>query len=96
MMRRRMRPGVGIVGVAAVAGVAHHRGSQQAQQQDAQQQAAYDAGAAAAQQQAAPAAPPAPAEDDQMAQLQKLADMHNSGILTDDEFAAAKAKALGL
>jgi hypothetical protein len=77
-----------------VAGVAHHRGSQQAQQQDAQQQAAYDAGAAAAQ--AAPAAAAAPAEDPQMAQLEHLAQMHNSGILTDEEFAAAKAKALGL
>ena len=99
MMRRRMRPGVGIVGVAAVAGVAHHRGQQQAQQQDAQQQAAYDAGAAAAQQEApaaAPAAAAAPAEDPQMAQLEHLAQMHNSGILTDEEFAAAKAKALGL
>ena len=31
-----------------------------------------------------------------MAQLQKLAEMHNAGILTDDEFAAAKAKALGI
>lgn len=29
-------------------------------------------------------------------QLQKLADLHAQGILTDDEFAAAKAKALGL
>jgi putative oligomerization/nucleic acid binding protein len=98
MMRRRMmRPGVGVVGVAAVAGVAHHRGQQQAQQQDAQQQAAYDAGAAAAQQQAPVAAPAAaPAEDPQMAQLEHLAQMHNAGILTDEEFAAAKAKALGL
>jgi hypothetical protein len=95
MRRRMMRPGVGVVGVAAVAGVAHHRGQQQAQQQDAQQQAAYEAGAASAQPQPAAAAP-APAEDDQMAQLQKLAELHTSGVLTDDEFAAAKAKALGL
>jgi hypothetical protein len=31
-----------------------------------------------------------------MAELQKLAQLHASGILTDEEFAAAKAKALGL
>lgn len=44
------------------------------------------------------ATPPAaaPAEDDQMAKLKQLADLHAQGILTDEEFAAAKAKALGL
>lgn len=31
-----------------------------------------------------------------MARLQQLARMHSEGILTDDEFAAAKAKALGI
>jgi hypothetical protein len=30
-----------------------------------------------------------------MAQLQKLADMKAQGLLTDEEFAAAKAKLLG-
>jgi hypothetical protein len=28
-------------------------------------------------------------------QLAKLADLHQQGVLTDDEFAAAKAKLLG-
>ena len=47
-------------------------------------------------QQAAPAAPaPAAGGDDTMAQLKQLADMKTSGLLTDDEFAAAKAKLLG-
>jgi len=42
-------------------------------------------------------APPAPAEeDDSTAQLQKLAALHTQGVLTDDEFSAAKAKILGL
>jgi hypothetical protein len=42
-------------------------------------------------------APPAPAEeDDSTAQLQKLAALHTQGVLTDEEFAAAKAKILGL
>jgi hypothetical protein len=43
---------------------------------------------------AAPA--PAPAADDTMAKLQQLADMKAQGVLTDAEFAAAKAKLLGL
>ena len=38
----------------------------------------------------------APAEDDDTAQLQKLAALHTQGVLTDEEFAAAKAKILGL
>jgi hypothetical protein len=40
-------------------------------------------------------AAPAPAEDDMAAQLQQLAGLHSSGVLTDQEFAAAKAKLLG-
>jgi hypothetical protein len=31
-----------------------------------------------------------------MAQLQKLADLKAAGVLTEEEFAAAKAKLLGL
>jgi hypothetical protein len=41
-------------------------------------------------------APAAPEEDDSTAQLQKLAALHTQGVLTDEEFAAAKAKILGL
>jgi hypothetical protein len=41
-------------------------------------------------------APEPPAEDDSTAQLQKLAALHTQGVLTDEEFAAAKAKILGL
>jgi hypothetical protein len=39
--------------------------------------------------------PPAP-EDDSTAQLQNLAKLHTQGVLTDEEFAAAKAKILGI
>jgi membrane protease subunit (stomatin/prohibitin family) len=46
------------------------------------------------QQQAAP--PPQAEEEDETAQLQKLAALHTQGVLTDDEFAAAKAKILGI
>jgi hypothetical protein len=31
-----------------------------------------------------------------MAQIEKLAQLHAQGILSDEEFAAAKAKALGI
>ncbi len=47
----------------------------------------------------APPAPPPPAPtsgDDQADEIQRLADLHASGVLTDEEFAAAKAKALGI
>jgi hypothetical protein len=73
----------------------------EAQQYEAQQQQAQmDASAAqavAAQQAAAPAAAPAaPAGGvDLVGELQKLAALREQGILTDDEFAAAKAKLLG-
>ena len=49
-----------------------------------------------------PAAAPAPAAaaaapaDDTSAKLQELADLHAKGVLSDEEFAAAKAKALGI
>ena len=49
----------------------------------------------------APAAPPpdpaasANAASDRIAMLQQLAQLHDSGALTDEEFAAEKAKILG-
>ena len=39
--------------------------------------------------------PPAP-QDDATAQLENLAQLHTQGVLTDEEFAAAKAKILGI
>ena len=39
---------------------------------------------------------PAPTPDDGLDRLEKLADLHAAGVLTDEEFAAAKAKVLGL
>lgn len=108
MMRRRGMPiarmAVGTAVVAGTAGAVHHHqeqkyAAQAAQQQgaaEAQQQAAYEAGVAAAQQQAAAAAPAAPAVDPTTAQLQNLANLHAQGILSDEEYAAAKAKALGI
>ena len=63
----------------------------------AHRQAQKYAGQAAAAPTAAPvAAPAAPAADDTSAKLQELANLHAQGILSDEEFAAAKAKALGI
>ena len=48
----------------------------------------------------APPAPPPPAptsgEESQADEIQRLAELHTSGALTDEEFAAAKAKLLGI
>ncbi|WP_370450056.1 SHOCT domain-containing protein [Cellulomonas sp. PhB150] len=60
---------------------------QEAARQAAAEQAAYAAPAAVA-----PAA--APAQDDLMAKLTQLGQLHAQGILDDAEFAAAKAKIL--
>ena len=43
-----------------------------------------------------PAAAPAAPADDTSAKLQELADLHAKGVLSDEEFAAAKGKALGI
>jgi Short C-terminal domain len=43
----------------------------------------------------APAAAPAAAGPDPIEQLKELGDLHQQGILTDEEFAAQKAKILG-
>jgi membrane protease subunit (stomatin/prohibitin family) len=74
----------------------HKMGQAQAQQQmqaQAQQQAAIEQ---AKQEGAAQAQQAAPAPKDTTAELQKLAELHNSGVLTDEEFAAMKKKLLGL
>lgn len=58
---------------------------------DADQEVGAEADAA----DAAPSVPSASGGDD-LDQLQKLADLHAAGILTDEEFAAKKAQILGL
>lgn len=71
---------------------------EQQQYEAAQQQAQIDAAAQQAAAQYAPpaAAPAAPAGGtDLVAELQKLASLKDAGILSDEEFAAAKAKLIG-
>ena len=45
---------------------------------------------------AAPPAAAAPAPQDEMAELQQLAQMKEQGILTEEEFAAKKKQILGI
>jgi Short C-terminal domain len=100
MMRRRVgRPGlVGTMArTAVVAGTAgavvhHQQNKYAAQDQQAAEAAAYEQQQAAAA--AAPAAAPAAPAVDVTAELQKLADLKAQGILTEEEFAAQKAKIL--
>ncbi|HMG28023.1 MAG TPA: SHOCT domain-containing protein [Acidimicrobiia bacterium] len=96
LMFRPRRPLMRVAAGAATATVAYKAG-QRRQQQNAyndQAQAAY------AQTQAPPAAPApaaaAPAPADSTAELERLAKLHESGALSDEEFSAAKSKLLGI
>jgi hypothetical protein len=83
--------------MAGTAGAVHHHQQQKYAQQDYQQQQMYEAQQqqyAPPPQQYAPAPAAAPAGDDITAQLQQLAQLHNAGVLSDAEFAAAKQKLL--
>ena len=94
------RRGPGLVGMAArtavVAGTATAVSGRVARRQQAKyadQDAQYmqQQGAAMAQ-----GADTAMGGDDSTAELQRLAQLHDQGVLTDEEFAAAKKKALGI
>ena len=84
---------------AAVLGATAHVASNRGQAKAAQQQAAAEANA----QQAAPpeavadpvpTSAPAPASADSYGELMKLKELLDAGVLTQDEFAAQKAKIL--
>jgi hypothetical protein len=102
MMRRR-RP---LLRAAAVGGGAYmvgkHNANRQAEQEQyAQEQDDRISNLEAQQAQPASAPPPAPAPAPAAApspmidQLNQLAALHQQGVLSDEEFAAAKAKLLG-
>lgn len=96
MMRRR-RP---LLRAAAVGGTAYAVGRHQGRGAEAQDQAEADQNQQISdlqsQQQAAPQAAQAatPYSDEALDQLTKLGKMHESGVLTDEEFESAKAKIL--
>jgi Short C-terminal domain len=65
----------------------------EADQQQAEAEA-YEQEQAAAQQQAPPPQAPAAPQADMLTQLQQLGELKASGVLTEEEFAAQKAKIL--
>ena len=87
LVRMAARTAVVAGTATAISGRVARRQNARYEEQDAQQYA---------QQQAAAPPPAAPAEDDQTAKLQNLANLHAQGVLTDEEFAAGKAKILGI
>ena len=91
LLRMAARTAVVAGTATAVSGRVQRRQASKWDQQDAQEQQQYEQ-----QPQYAQEAPPPEAEDDATAQLQNLAKLHTQGVLTDDEFAAAKAKILGI
>ena len=93
LLRMAARTAVVAGTATAVSGRVAHRQSERYAAQDQQQyeQQQYEQQQYAAQQAAA-----APQEDEQVAKLQELAQLHKQGILSDEEFAAAKAKILGI
>jgi hypothetical protein len=94
LMFRRRRPVARLAVGAATAGVAYHAGKRRAQQDE------YDQEATAASQDQPPppqyVAPPPASTGGEVDELGRLAQMHDSGALSDDEFAAAKAQLLGM
>jgi hypothetical protein len=92
-----------VAGTASVVagGVRHRQEQRWARQEQEQydQQVQADQAAAYQQQQAAQQAAPPPAgaaEPDYMAELERLAQLKNQGIITEDEFQAKKRQLLGI
>ena len=79
---------------AMVGGVAYHAGKkvQQGREEDAETEARLEQ--LEAQQGGAPAPAAGGISDDTIEQLGKLGQLHEQGVLTDDEFAAQKQKLL--
>ena len=100
---RRRRPIARMATTAVVAGTAAHMGARSAQRsaaadqdQDQYQDQAPPAPAPADEPAAPEAAAPEAAESPQIEQIKQLAALKEQGILTDEEFAASKAKILGI
>ena len=82
--RRRTRRRALVAGAA----IAHHRDNKMYEQQQGYEQAPADSYEDQTQY--------APPPEDPADQVEHLAQLHAQGALTDEEFAAAKAKALGI
>jgi hypothetical protein len=92
----------GMARTAVIAGTATHVSNNVSRRQAERWQQKEDAAAyqqqqyaPPPQQQYAPPPPPAPPAEDPIEQLKELASLKDQGILTEEEFAAQKAKLLG-
>jgi len=94
--RRRTRRRALVAGAVAGGAIVHHQRKKYAEEQAAVDQAPaddyQDQDPAGDDQEQAQYAPPAPDPADQ---IEHLAQLHASGVLTDAEFTTAKAKILG-
>jgi hypothetical protein len=81
---------------AVVAGTAAHMGAKSAQRSAAADQDQYQDQAPPAPAPADEPAAPEAAESAQVEQIKQFAALKDQGILTDEEFAASKAKILGI
>ena len=102
-MPLRRRPIARVATTAVVAGTAAHMGAKSAQRsaaadqdQDQYQDQAPPAPAPADEPAAPEAAAPEAADSPQIEQIKQLAALKDQGILTEEEFAASKAKILGI
>ena len=86
LLRRVARvAAVGAVAGGAAGAVQHRQQGRWARKEEEQR---------GAQEQQQMAAAPPPPEENSMDQLKELGQLHESGVLTDEEFATAKAKIL--
>ena len=85
LVRMAARTAVVAGTATAVSGRVQRRQAARWDEQDAQQY-----------QEQQPPAQAAPEPEDDSAKLENLAQLHAQGVLTDEEFAAAKAKLLGI
>jgi hypothetical protein len=88
----RRRPIVRAAAVGTVAYRAGERGAAAGEQEAEEQQPQAEAPPSSE----PPPPPPADSLDPTAEKIKQLAELHASGALTDEEFAAAKAKALGI
>lgn len=96
LMRTMARTAV-VAGTATAVSnrVSRRQANRWSDQADAQAYQEEQAMAAQAQYAAPPPAPAASGESDQLAQLKELGELKAAGVLTEEEFAAQKAKILG-
>ena len=96
MPLRRRRPLARMATTAVVAGTAAHMGAKSAQRNAAADQDQYQGQAPPAPAPADEPAAPEAADSPQIEQIKQLAALKDQGILTEEEFAASKAKILGI